>query len=537
MNPKQTEVVVVGAGMAGLTAAAYLCLNHNVVIIEKDAAIGGLLGSFNVDGHLLDKGARGIIDSGIIFPMLKQLNLHVDFVENPIKMILKDQQVDLISPKDLDAYGAMLVHHFPQEEANIQLIMKDIKKVMGYMDVLYGIENPLFIPQPYSMEYLTKTLLPWMIKFVPNMAKAMKMLDPVDNHLRKYTSNESLISMIMQHFFEKTPAFFGLSYFTLYMQYHYPKGGTQAMVDVLVNHIKAHGGEFYPSTEVSELDVHQKKIETKQGLTFTYEQCVWAADTTFLYTHLKGIEHLPSNTQAKIKTKQSLFKDKKGADSILSLYLILNIPAETFKEAYGPHSFITPKLQGLCHLPLSLIQDEHHAFIKDKDQLFDYITQVLEYNTFEVSIPSLRDASLSPEGETTLIISTLFDYHLTKFIADCGWYEDFKCHITHVITSIFTREGFVQTQHIKKSIVASPLTIVGRTNNHEGSVTGWSFSNKPFPAIFKFLKVSQAVKTPLPHVTQAGQWTFNPAGVPVAVLTGKLAADEIENKFKKGKKT
>ena len=130
----------------------------------------------------------------------------------------------------------------------------------------------------------------------------------------------------------------------------------------------------------------------------------------------------------------------------------------------------------------------------------------------------------------------MFDYHLTKFIADCGWYEAFKSHITNAITAIFTKDIRHLSQLIKKSIVASPLTIAERTNNHEGSVTGWSFANKPFPAIFEFLKVSQSVKTPLPHITQAGQWTFNPAGIPVAVLIGKLAADEVERKFKKGRK-
>lgn len=537
MNINDYDVVIVGAGMAGLTAAAYLSINHKVAIIEKDAASGGLLGSFQVEGHLLDKGARGIIDSGIIFPMLKQLNLHVDFVDNPIKMMIGDEAVDLVNPQSLDLYETMLVKQFPEEKANIALIMKDIKKVMGYMDVLYGIENPLFLPKPYSMEYLSKTLLPWMIKFVPNMAKAMKMLDPVDEHLRRYTKNESLISMIMQHFFEKTPAFFGLSYFTLYMQYHYPKGGTQTMVDVLVNHIKAHNGTFYNSVEVSEINPFLKQISTKQGHTFHYQECLWAADTTLLYKLLSHQDKLSNKVQTKIKAQEALIHQKKGADSILSLYLILNTPASSFKSLFGPHSFFTPNLTGLHAHSIQLITENDGMLSQDKTKVFDWITQVLELNTFEISIPTLRDASLSPENESTLIISTLFDYHLTKHIADLGWYEDFKEHVTRVITEIFSRKISNLHSLVKKSLIASPLTIVGRTNNHEGSVTGWSFANKPFPAVFEFLKVSQAVKTPIPHVTQAGQWTFNPAGVPVAVLTGKLAADDVEKKLSKGSST
>ena len=175
MENKQVDVVIVGAGMAGLTAAAYLSkANYSVVVIEKDASSGGLIGSFNVDGHLLDKGARGIIDSGIIFPMLKQLNLEIEFLDNPIKIVLGKESVDLVSKESLLDYQKMLNKLFPEEVNNIQKIMDDIFKVMGYMDVLYGIENPLFLPKPYSMEYLSKTLLPWMVRFVPNMSKAMK---------------------------------------------------------------------------------------------------------------------------------------------------------------------------------------------------------------------------------------------------------------------------------------------------------------------------------------------------------------------------
>jgi hypothetical protein len=39
------------------------------------------------------------------------------------------------------------------------------------------------------------------------------------------------------------------------------------------------------------------------------------------------------------------------------------------------------------------------------------------------------------------------------------------------------------------------------------------------------LRIASSVRTIIPHVLQAGQWTYSPSGFPISLLTGKLAAD------------
>ena len=45
--------------------------------------------------------------------------------------------------------------------------------------------------------------------------------------------------------------------------------------------------------------------------------------------------------------------------------------------------------------------------------------------------------------------------------------------------------------------------------------------------------IAQSIKTPIPHVVQAGQWTSSPSGFPISILTGKMAADQVAKKLKR----
>ena len=78
------DVIVVGGGVAGLTAAAYVAREgHTTLLCERQATCGGLVNTFKRDGFIFDGGIRALENSGILFPMLKDLGLELDFVPNP----------------------------------------------------------------------------------------------------------------------------------------------------------------------------------------------------------------------------------------------------------------------------------------------------------------------------------------------------------------------------------------------------------------------------------------------------------------------
>ena len=82
------------------------------------------------------------------------------------------------------------------------------------------------------------------------------------------------------------------------------------------------------------------------------------------------------------------------------------------------------------------------------------------------------------------------------------------------------------------SFIATPLTLQKRSGSTEGAITGWSFTNDVMPAESRLIRIANSVKTPLPNIFQAGQWTYSPSGFPVALITGKLSADAVHKGLK-----
>ena len=85
--------------------------------------------------------------------------------------------------------------------------------------------------------FIFKKLLPWLPKFIFTVGKINRMNMPVEDYLKTIVKNPSLRDMISQHFFKNTPAFFALSYFSLYLDYFYPKGGVGKLSEALKNKI------------------------------------------------------------------------------------------------------------------------------------------------------------------------------------------------------------------------------------------------------------------------------------------------------------
>lgn len=520
------DVIIVGGGISGLTAAAYTSKKGlKTLLIEKEKQVGGLVNSFEYKGFILDGGIRSIENLGIVFPMLEQLGIKLEFVKSIVSLGIEKDVIEVKQKSDVEAYKDLLISKFPNNKQEIENIIKDIYRIMHYMDILYGIDNPLFKDLKNDKEYLFKTIIPWLFKYIFTVGKIKKINKPVNDYLKTFTNNDQLIDMIAQHFFLETPAFFALSYFSLYLDYNYPLGGTSILPNALKDYILKNNGQILTDTEIKKIDIIDKTLIDNNNKYYTYNKMVWSADVKTLYNNVET-NNLSIKLKNKIESKKSYLKDKRGGDSVLTVYATTNLNNDYFKNINTEHFFYTPKTKGLKNT-LSIINDIINS--KDKSQILTWVKEYLLYTTYEISIPVLRDIKLAPTNKSALIISTLFEYKLVKHIQELKLYDEFKELCEEEIINVLNDSIYPKLkENIIDKFSSTPLTIERYTNNTDGAITGWAFTNSQIPAIDSIPKVAKSVLTILPDVYQSGQWTYSPAGLPISILTGKLAADKIK---------
>lgn len=528
MNERIYDTIVVGGGIAGLTSTAFLAREgQKVLLVEKNKELGGLVNSFSRNGFHFDAGVRALEDAGIILPMLKDLNIELEVVKSPVSVGIENEILNIKNLDSLIEYKQLLKKFYPESEKEIDEVVKTIRKIMKHMDVLYGIENPLFKDMKRDTSFIFKKLLPWMPRFLFTVGKINRMQIPVEEYLNSVIKNQSLKDIIAQHFFKNTPTFFALSYFSLYLDYFYPKGGVGKLSEALRDKIIEHGGEIKTGTIITKVLPDRNTITDNQGQSYQYKNLVWAADLKTLY-RISETQNLSAETRDKFEKAKAKIETSKGGESVFTLFLQVNEPLESFEKIANGHFFYTPSRKGLGETHrkdlYNLLSDFDNI---SKQQVISWLDKFLTLNTFEISIPGLKDKDLTPPGKTGMIISFLADYELFKKIQEAGWLEEFISEIENRVLKVISESVFPMLKDkVMGRFSFSPLSYQSRTASSEGAIVGWEFQ-KEMPVINKIQIADRSVITPLPSIYQAGQWAYSPAGVPMSILTGKIAANRI----------
>jgi phytoene dehydrogenase-like protein len=527
MTQKQ-KVVIVGAGMAGLTAAAYLAKEkYDVLLVDKNDHCGGLVSTFYQNGFAFDTGPRAFVNSGMVKPMLKDLGIEWEYRENKISIGIEDKLFSVESMDSIIEYQQILHDLYPDNQDDIGRIISVIQELSEYTRILYEFDNPNFGDVMSDRKFIFRELIPWTFKFLKALRKMNQFQMPMEDFLADYTDNQSLIDILTQLFFRNTPTHFALGYFYVYLDYFYPKGGTGTLPRLLKERILDAGGKIKLNTRITEVIPAEKEIVDSAGNRYDYDHLIWAADLKTLYRdiNLTGVD---SKVSARIESEMKRIRKSKGAESVFILFIKAALPPSFFESRGGPHMFFSPSRNGLGEIHRGDRAALLEGFANEsKKEVLSWLNEFCENNTYEVSIPALRDDSLAPEGKTGLMISCLFDHELIEKVEQAGWYDEFKGYLDQRIIEIFSRTIYPDLdQNILEKYSSTPLTIHRVSGSSGGAITGWSFETE-IPVINTLKDIPKSVLTPIPGIYQAGQWAYAPSGVPIAMLTGWYATQKI----------
>lgn len=265
---KKWQIIVIGSGMASLTAAALLANDgYEVLVLEQNYLPGGCVSSYYRKGFIFEAGATtlvGLDDNMPLQYMLEKTNIKIDALElqTPMQVHLKDGTT-LTRYKDLNQWitEAERVFGKKNQRAFWEYCFKISQTVWNtslqqlsfppskFSDLIPMIQNFKFAQIPFAFTAFT------------SMKSLLKRFDLLDNERFVDFINEQLL-ITAQNFLEEVNVPFGCTAlcYTNFGNY-YVNGGLINLVKPICDFIEAKGGKVLLRVGVSNISAIDGQYE------------------------------------------------------------------------------------------------------------------------------------------------------------------------------------------------------------------------------------------------------------------------------------
>ncbi len=511
-NRNDYDCVIIGTGLGGLVAGAYLAKEGiKVLLCEQHTQPGGYFTSFKKNGFTFDGGIQACEDMGMLLSVLRQIGVldELDISQTAFALASPDGLYPLRSFRDVEAFYDNLIREYPHEENGIKKILGDMETYSGVMEAYCALPNPMFGPFKEVMKGYSawKKKYKEQIKLKKEFFSTMKI--PMDDYLTRHVNDPDLLRFFRALNYNGTPAGFMLTFHYVEMCYYYPKGGFQSISNALADFITRNGGQIRYRTLVDSILMDKRKargikLDTGEEIRARYVVSNSDARRTFLSL-------LPSD--ATKETFKRKLRETPVSESAIFVFLGVDIPADELPVKNCPHIFFVPDYRGIDMLD-SL--DDENCYSRAP---------------FQLCIPSLHDPLMSPEGKTSMVIQAVafMDYGDRWQTLEGKREDNYKAFKEKVADQLIANAEKIipglRDKIVYKS-VATPFTCERYTLNSEGASAGWTYN--PLTAINTGSEGFKGFMTPVKNLYLAGHWTMSPGGAPACFTSGKMVSSIIK---------
>jgi len=483
------KIVVIGAGISGLSAAIYAQRSgFDVTLCEQHSIAGGMCTSWKRKGYLFEGAVHWLTGSSPkteLYQIWKETGALNDtvrvFQHEPFYTVEFNGQIISLF-RDIEKTAKHLIAISPSDEKRIRRLVSDVKAFANMQMPIFDIRGlKAQNPKRISLGAVLK-----MLPAFPKMGRLNKMSCKDYAEQFEHPGIKQLLNMMPDY--SAISLIFTLSTFDT-GDGGYPEGGSLAMIDRMVKTFRELGGKLFLRTPV-------KKVNIEKGSTgnivtgVMLENETLAADAVIV-------------TQETMAALDGLFDEPLHDAWLMKLH-------QNTKPAVC--TFIGVGIRAKIPQISTWTLDEPVIYAGQSVTELSFCN----YAGYE---------GYAPEGCSTLTTALMGDtYDFWKQAKEEGRYEEEKSVLAKQISRAICQKYPQAENNIEVIDIATPLTYERYTGAYHGSwmsITGAGDKMKSYPGFVKNVS----------GLYFAGHRLMPPGGLPVALVSGRKAAQMVCRQF------
>ncbi|MEN8237744.1 MAG: NAD(P)/FAD-dependent oxidoreductase [Actinomycetota bacterium] len=500
----ETDVVIVGGGLGGLSAARHLQeKGHEVVVIEHHSKPGGYAHYFRASGYRFEVALHaldGLGPGGWAKPMFETLGIFdkVEFNELEPFYTVSFPDFDLDVSTNIYEYISVVAGVFPDERGGLTGLFDAIKRV-GHDVGRFTVDRRSGV----------KVNQMQMLERYPDMAVAFA--SNWETFVGQYLASDEAKAVVttLWGYLGLPPSRLSAGQFALTLLSYfsagawYPTGGSGAMTFAIADEIERAGGAVFLRNTVTAIvpdGPESVTVTTHKGLVVEARAVVSNASP------VSTAALLPDG----VLDSDWLEKIESDVPALATFTVHLGVARDLAAEGWDHHEFF--EMAGYD------IEAEYEAIVAG-----DFANAGMIISNY-----SVIDPGCAPDGKSVIVLTVLAPWDHDDVWGTGGDLDGYQENQRYVdakekVAAILVDRAARRIPHLKESIevmlIGTPLTNARYVMQPHGSIYGReqtvaNMMNRARPS------------TPVPNLFLAGAW-IGGGGMTAAVASGKSAAGHV----------